>query len=174
MIVIPIIAVVIGLIVVSSSIYSLEIDQYGVLGSAHEHSAFEIKLNGTALDFSKPEFQVQSKLIHVEGGDGYTLHRHADKVPFGEFLRSVNMGMEGECFLVNNGAEGGEQKYCNDNDDKLRVFVNGKEFANPQPIVDYIFEDNDRILVIIGNETSSEIKNELDTLNQIPIQRIQN
>ncbi|MGH9985430.1 MAG: hypothetical protein ACRD8W_15930 [Nitrososphaeraceae archaeon] len=72
MIVIPVIVVVIGLIVASSSIYSSEIDQYGVLGSAHEHSAFEIKLNGTALDFSKPEFQVQSRLIHVEGGDGYT------------------------------------------------------------------------------------------------------
>lgn len=89
-------------------------------------------------------------------------------------MRSVNMEMEGGCFLVNSGAEDGEQKYCNDNDDRLRVFVNGKEFENPQPIVDYIFEDTDRILVIIGNETSSEIKNELNILNQIPIQRIQN
>lgn len=46
-----------------------------MVGSAHLHSVFAIKLNGTALDFSKPEFQVQSRIIHVEGGDGYTQHR---------------------------------------------------------------------------------------------------
>ncbi|MGB7295368.1 MAG: hypothetical protein WBC70_07230 [Candidatus Aminicenantales bacterium] len=174
MIVVPIVAVVIGVIVVSSSIYSSEINQYGVLGSAHVHSAFAIKLNGIALDFSKPEFQVQSRLIHVEGGDGNTLHRHTDKVPFGEFLRSVDMGIDRECFFMNNGAREGEQKFCNSNDSKLRVFANGQELEDPQSISDYVFKDNDRILVIYGNETSSEMENELDVLRRVPIQRIQN
>lgn len=127
MIVVPIVAVVIGVIVASSSIYSSEINQYGVLGSAHVHSVFPVKLNDLPLDFSKPEFQVQSRLIHVEGGDGSTLHRHTDKVQFGEFLRSVNMGIDRECFFMTNGAREGEQKFCNTNGVKLRVFVNGQE-----------------------------------------------
>lgn len=68
-----------------------------MVGSAHLHSVFAIKLNGTALDFSKPEFQAGWGWIYSASG----------KVLFGEFLKSINMGMEGGCFFLNNAIQNG-------------------------------------------------------------------
>ncbi|HEX2068377.1 MAG TPA: hypothetical protein VHF08_06710, partial [Nitrososphaeraceae archaeon] len=95
MIIIPIVAAIIAIAVISAIMYSTQQssnnnnNNYGPVGSAHEHAAFAIKINGQQIDFSQPKYQVQSRLIHVEGGDGTTLHRHATGVPFGEFIKSV-------------------------------------------------------------------------------------
>jgi len=134
---------------------------YGPYNSAHVHAAFVIKIKGQQIDFSQDKYQLRSELIHVENNDGTTLHRHATGVPFGEFLRSVGMGIEGSCFLLDNGT-----KYCGETDTKLEFFVNSGQVSS---IADYVFNDKDRILVIYGNQTDSQIKNELDALNKITI-----
>ena len=95
--------------------------------------AFIINVNGTPIDFSQPQYQVKSRLIHVEGGDGFTLHRHTDRVPFGEFLRSENMNIEGSCFSIaeGNSNQQGPQEYCSNGTEELRAFVNGEELESP-------------------------------------------
>ena len=100
MIFIPIIVAVVAILAISGSRFSSEVNKFGTVGSAHEHAAFIINVNGTPFDFSQPQYQVKSRLIHVEGGDGFTLHRHTDRVPFGEFLRSENMNLEDDCFSM--------------------------------------------------------------------------
>lgn len=176
MIVVPIVTAVIGVIVVSSSIYSSEIDQYGVLGSAHEHAAFMIQLDNKTIDFGQDKYQVKSRLIHVEGGDGFTIHRHTDKVPFGEFLRSVNMDIKDQCFISADevGQQQQQQQYCSNGQKELRVFLNKNELENPASIMDYVAKDNDRILITYGNETANEINRELAVLSQMPIKEIIN
>jgi len=138
-------------------------NNFGGLNSAHEHAAFVIKINGTYLDFSKYKYQVKSPYIHVENGIGTTIHKHAINVPFGEFLRSINMNIDNGCFVSDDGKE-----YCQNGDMKLRFFLNEKE----QPvssITNYVLSDDDRFLIIYGNETSDMIKSELDRLAAIPI-----
>jgi hypothetical protein len=166
LIVIPIVAAVVAIAVVSGLMYSTQQQQsrnnnYGPVGSAHEHAAFAIKINGKQIDFSQPKYQLQSRLIHVEGGDGTTLHRHATGVPFDEFLKSVNMNIKNGCFISDDG-----KQYCNNKENKLRFFLNGNETDS---INSYVINPNDRILVIYGNENADQINQELDALRRAEI-----
>lgn len=134
-----------------------------VLGSAHEHAVFAVVLDGQKIDFSPSQYQVKSRFIHVEGGDGTTLHRHAESVPFSEFLKSVNMGIQGDCFVRDDG-----QQFCGDGDNQLRFFVNGDEV---ELIENYVVEEEDRVLVIYGDQSDEEIQRELTTLDETPVKK---
>jgi hypothetical protein len=135
---------------------------FGPLGSAHVHAIFEVMLDGQAVDFSQQKYQVKTQYIHVEGGDGTTLHRHSSKVPVGEFFKSVNMDIRDGCFVMDNG-----EQFCDDGK-QLRFFVNGTERAS---IDDYVLQDNDRILIIYGAEDQNELQREFDKLNKTPIRK---
>lgn len=162
MIIIPVIAAV-AAIGVAAAVVSMQnpASRYGPLGSAHEHAIFEVSLDGTPIDFSQRQYQVQSQLIHVEGGDGTTLHRHATGVPVGEFLRSVGMNIENSCFVSNDG-----NRYCDDGTKQLRFFVNG---TSQNSIMDYVLVENDRILVTYGNETQEQLDAAFERLNNLQI-----
>ena len=166
-IILPIIAAIVIIAGISLYVFSqntLSVAGFGPLGSAHEHAAFLVKVNGQNIDFSQPQYQVQSDYIHVENGDGTTLHRHATNVTFVDFLKSVKMDIDkkNNCLAFTNGTE-----YCDDENNKLRTFINGNSTGS---ISDYILNNNDRLLVIYGNETDEQIANALDELNKIKIQ----
>ena len=166
-IILPIIAAIVIIAVISIYVFSqntLSVAGFGPLGSAHEHAAFLVKVNGQNIDFSQPQYQVQSDYIHVENGDGTTLHRHATNVTFVDFLKSVKMDIDkkNNCLTFTNGTE-----YCDDDNNKLRTFINGNSTGS---ISDYVLNNDDRLLVIYGNETDEQIANALDELNRIEIQ----
>ena len=169
-VILPIIAVIAIIAVISIFLYSPNLPPagFGALGSAHQHAAFLVKVNGENIDFRQPQYQVVSDYIHVENGDGTTLHRHATNVTFADFLKSVKMDLDEEnnCLVfTNNGTQ-----YCNNNNDnQLRTFVNGNSTSN-KFISNYIINDNDRLLVIYGNETEEQLTEALDELNKIKIQ----
>lgn len=159
----------VAVLAISATRYSSEINKFGTVGSAHEHAAFIINVNGTPIDFSQPQYQVMSRLIHVEGGDGFTLHRHTDRVPFGEFLRSGNMNLEDSCFSIVDETSNQQQEYCSNGTEELRAFVNGQELESPSSLGSYILRDNDRILLIYGNQTADQLTQALSTLEEVPI-----
>ncbi len=165
--ILPIIAAIVIIAVISmyvSSQNTLSVAGFGPLGSAHEHAAFLVKVNGKNIDFSQPKYQVQTDYIHVENGDGSTLHRHATNVTFADFLKSFKMDIDkkNNCLIFTNGTE-----YCDDNNNKLRTFINGNSTTS---ISDHVLNNNDRLLVIYGNETNEQIAKALDELNKIEIQ----
>src|SRR5215210_1101584 len=168
-IILPIIVVLVIIAGISIYLFSqntLSVAGFGALGSAHEHAAFLVKVNGKNIDFSQPKYQVQSDYIHVENGDGTTLHRHATNVTFADFLKSIKMDIDkkNNCLVFTNGTE-----YCDDNNNnnKLRTFINGN---STKSISDYILKNNDRLLVMYGNENDEQIAKALDELNKIKIQ----
>jgi hypothetical protein len=163
-IIIPIIVAVIGIGIAAAVLVPRgSAGGFGALGSAHEHAVFAVILDGQQIDFSQSKYQVGStrnQYIHVEGGDGTTLHRHSTSVPFGEFLKSVGMDIRDDCFIRDDG-----QQFC-DNGEQLRYFVNHQEMPS---IMDYILQPDDRILVIHGNETQAELDTEFQTLDDTPV-----
>jgi hypothetical protein len=166
MLIIPAVAALIAVTAYALSVYSSHITSnnpaYGVLGSAHVHAAFAVKLNGTKLDFSDNKYQVKSRFMHVENGDGDTLHRHATGVPVAEFFKSIKMNATDSCFTNDNGT-----KYCSNGKQNLEFYVNGNKTKS---IADYVFNDDDRILVVYG-DSPIQVKQDLDQLQQSPIKK---
>jgi hypothetical protein len=164
MIIIPIVAAVVAIGAVAAAMTPrAPVSNWGPLGSAHEHAVFEVRLDGTPIDFSQSKYQVKTQYIHVEGGDGTTLHRHATGVPVGEFFRSIGMSIDNGCFTTDDGT-----KYCDNGQKHLRFFVNGQERTS---INDYVLADNDRILVIYGNETQEQLQAEFERLDSTPVKK---
>jgi hypothetical protein len=139
---------------------------FGPLGSAHLHAVFAVVLEGEAIDFSQDKYQVRTtgnQYIHVEGGDGTTLHKHSTMVPVGEFLRSVGMDIRDNCFIRDDG-----EQFCEQGNNQLRYYRNATEI---QSIMDYSLQDNDRLLIIYGDETDAEIQAEISKLMAIEIRK---
>lgn len=166
MLIIPAVAALIAVTAYALSVYSSHITPnnpaYGVLGSAHVHAAFAVKINGTKLDFSDKKYQVKSRFMHVENGDGDTLHRHATGVPIAEFFRSIKMNVTDSCFTNDNGT-----KFCSNGKENLEFYVNGNKTKS---IADYVFNDDDRILIVYG-DSPIQVKQDLDQLQQSPIKK---
>jgi hypothetical protein len=166
MFIIPAAAALIAVGAYSISVYSSNLTHnnpaYGVLGSAHVHAALAVKVNGTKLDFSDSKYQVKSRFMHVENGDGDTLHRHATAVPVAEFFRSIKMNVTDTCFTDDNGTQ-----YCNNGNENLEFYVNGDKTSS---IADYVFDEDDRILVVYG-DSQFQVKQDIDQLHQTPIQK---
>jgi hypothetical protein len=166
MLIIPAVAALIAVTAYALSVYSSHITPnnpaYGVLGSAHVHAAFAVKINGTKLDFSDNKYQVKSRFMHVENGDGDTLHRHATGVPIAEFFRSIKMNVTDSCFTNDNGT-----KFCSNGKENLEFYVNGNKTKS---IADYVFNDDDRILIVYG-DSPIQVKQDLDQLLQSPIKK---
>lgn len=139
--------------------------KYGGLGSAHDHAAFVIRLDSDYVDLSQLQYQVKSPYIHVENGIGTTLHKHAESAPFGEFLASIDMSVTNGCFVTDSDA-----RYCPEDDKKLRFFLNNTE-QDIGDLMKYVLTDNDRFLIIYGNENDEALAAELERLGSIPIFR---
>lgn len=142
--------------------------RYGNLGSAHDHAALMINLNGTTLDLAQQKYMVRSNYIHIESYngtlDGTTVHKHASNVPIGEFLKSLRMDVSDGCFITDN-----NQRFCDNNEYKLAFYVNGNETND---IMNYVLNDDDRILITYGKQNMTEVNKQIQELNEIPINKL--
>ena len=119
----------------------------GQFGSEHAHAALVIFVNGDKLDFSHPQFQIQSKYIHFENDNPYLIHKHATDVPLDMLFASFGLKITSECIEL--GYE--ESQYCTDEDNSMIILVNGKPYSN---INLYEIRHNDRILISFGDSES--------------------
>lgn len=150
---------VIGAIAVYMIAPSVSGSHIGPAGSTHKHVDFMIFIEGVPVDFSKPKYQVASPLMHVEGGIGTLIHKHATGVTFVDFLKTVNMDMNSTCFRPDNG-----NYRCNGGGKTLKFYLDGKldaSFGNGE------LRDLQKILVSYGNETEEAIKQQLATITDL-------
>jgi hypothetical protein len=120
--------------------------QYGVgqFGSEHAHAALSVFVNGDQLDFSHPQFQIQSKYIHFENDNPYLVHKHATDVPLDMLFASFGLKITHNCIELSYQAS----QYCTDKDNSMTFLVNGKSVSNINP---YEIRHNDRILISFGD-----------------------
>jgi cytochrome oxidase Cu insertion factor (SCO1/SenC/PrrC family) len=112
---------------------------FGKVGSVHWHADFSVTINGRRVDFAKQKYMVQSEYVHLEGGDGTTIHKHATGVTLADFFSSIGWELTNECLRTDNGDE-----YCTGDEGELRIVVNGDEIDNPG---EYKIQDGDQIQV---------------------------
>ena len=134
-------------------------DGAGRLGDEHEHASVLVRIFGDILDFASPAYQIKSSWIHFEDTDGTTIHRHSSGVTLGFLFNSLGFTVNDECFVFPDGRE-----FCNgqNEDYSLKYYINHEPVSN---IYDHVLEDDDRILISFGPETSEEIEGQLIELD---------
>ncbi len=119
----------------------------------HVHADFKVYLDKNPINFSQSKYQststkINHDFVHLHDDNGDVIHYHAKNISLSEFFNSLNMNFTNNCFIddLNN-------SYCNNEDSKLRTFVNGIEIQNAP---DYVANDLDRILIVYSNRTDFE------------------
>ena len=142
-------------------------EHYGVgqFGSDHAHAAVVVFVNGDRIDFSHPQFQIQSKYIHFENDNPYLVHKHATDVPLDMLFSSFGLKINSECIVL--GYQTDATQYCIDRDNSMKFLVNGKSIAD---INLYEIRHNDRILISFGD--SELVAEQLEYLEGLEIHDI--
>ena len=125
----------------------------GALGSDHAHAGISVRIFGDEFDFSAQAYQIKSPWIHFEGRDGTTVHKHATGVTLGYLFESLNIPIDEECFVFQDG-----RSFCTNDDYELVYYINGNQVSD---IRDYEIMEDDRILISYGAETPEEIQSQL-------------
>lgn len=113
-----------------------------IANDTHAHATMVVSIDGKILDFSGKRFQNKDLLMHFEGSDGTTVHKHSRSAWLGPFFNSLNMTFEQNCIILYNGSQ-----YCNSFENELTFLVNGQNNAKFQH---YIPKDGDRIVIDYG------------------------
>lgn len=130
----------------------------GPLSSTHIHADIKVYINGQSIDFSQKKYQLTTSYIHFEDGIGDVVHIHATGLTMGHLFKSLNGDFNNNCLNF----EG--KSYCNDNNKKLKFYVNGRpndEFGY------YFIKDLDKILVSYGSESSAELQTQLNSITNL-------
>ena len=120
--------------------------EVGQFGSEHAHAALAVFVNGDQLDFSYPQFQIQSKYIHFENDNSYLIHKHATDVPLDMLFASFGLKITEDCIELS--YQINANQHCIDKNNSMIFLVNGKPIPN---INLYEIKHNDRILISFGN-----------------------
>ena len=129
----------------------------GKLGDEHEHASLLVRIFGDKFDFSDTTYQIKSSWIHFEESDGNTIHRHSSGVTVGYLFETLSIVIDEDCYIFSDG-----RQFCTNEDYSLKYFINGDSVNS---INDYVIQNDDRILISYGNETESQIIDQLDELN---------
>ena len=138
----------------------------GAFGSAHAHAAFMLVLDGRVVDLAQTQYMVKDELIHLERMDGNTVHRHATEVNLGTFFESLGIGPDHDtgCFTGDDRIE-----YCDNTDGKrLRFWIDAEELQGH--VENYVIAENNRVLVVYGNEGEQQLQQYLVELDSVQIQ----
>lgn len=101
--------------------------------------------------------------MHFEKNNPITLHQHDRREWLSPFFESLNMSFSRSCFIL-----GDKQSFCNNFDNELRFFVNGKPNNQFQH---YTPRNNDIILIAYVNKNISfdNIKDLLENASAVNI-----
>ena len=138
----------------------------GKLGDEHEHAAILLRIFGDKFNFALPEYQVKSPYIHFESSNGDTIHRHAGNVQLGFLFKSIKIGFDDKCLIFPDKKP--EHTFCDNADYSFKYYINHDKVSK---ISDYVINDDDRILVVYGNENQTQVDNYLKELDGEFIQK---
>lgn len=130
----------------------------------HTHADFAVYVDGERFDFSADELMsgastdaehddAHHQYLHLHDGIGHVIHRHKPGLTLKEFFDSIQVGMEGNCYV--SFAPLADGQICDDT--PFRLFVNGEELPFT---LDYAFSDLDQVLLTTA-ATDEEVQQQL-------------
>jgi hypothetical protein len=134
----------------------------GPLGGIHIHAGLLVMIYGQQFDFTSTAYQLKSPYIHFEKGNGETVHMHATNVTMGFLFGTLKIGLDDKCYTFPDA-----RKFCTNDKYTLKFYVNHHQVPD---LANYVFKDQDRMLISYGNENETQINSQLarvDGLNLI-------
>jgi len=124
----------------------------------HVHSDWVLHIAGTTYDLTDDKYQsgnsqVRHEHIHLHDNNDDVIHRHDHGVTLQDFISSLGFTLASTCITTDEGEE-----FCNTDTSELMVFVNDERLTD---FVDYINQEEDRILVYFGETSASDTITEL-------------
>ncbi|HEY4505934.1 MAG TPA: protein-disulfide isomerase [Candidatus Paceibacterota bacterium] len=132
----------------------------GKAGSEHSHSSMLVFIRGELFDFSKPEYQLKSPLVHFEDDDGTTVHKHATGITLPYLFETLGMKLTLDCLEMPG------RSYCTQGNEALKIFVNQVPFNSK--IVGYELRPGDKILINYGSDSDFDLKLKLNSVPNLP------
>ena len=145
----------------------------------HYHADFLLYLNGVPYNFSQAKYMSAengsdlNQFIHIHDMNGKVIHLHRGGVTLGKFFNSLNMTFNPNCFVLDNGTA-----YCNSGSGSLKMYVQHLSEDNSTNTTrsgsweqnyvmnNYQFNDLDRILITYGNETYTQIQEQMKSVGE--------
>ena len=125
----------------------------GPLGGIHIHAGLLVLIYGQQFDFTSTAYQLKSPYIHFEKDNGETVHMHAANVTMGYLFETLKIGFDDKCFTFPD-----KRAFCTNDKYTLKFFVNDHQVPD---LSNYVFKDNDRMLISYGNENDTQIHDQL-------------
>jgi len=131
------------------------------LNSTHEHLSFLLIIHGVAFNFFKTEFTERDPYAHLhpDESDAYIIHKHAIGLKLPYFLKTLGIELTGACLKFGDG-----KSYCNKQNFKLQMLVNGELVDLDQHEIVH----GDRVLLNYGREDSLELKLRANNVPYVP------
>lgn len=136
-------------------IESVNLPEFGDLGSEHENAQIFVVISGYTVDFSGLQYQLTSEYIHFENNEGSVIHRHATGVTLGFFFETMGIQLSKNCFSFDEGS------YCTNSEHTLEFYVNAVKLDK---LDSYVVQQGDRIVISYGNDSLSIIHDSLESI----------
>ena len=113
----------------------------------HVHADFLIYIRDEKIDLAEAIYMTTAEQelhehAHLHDGNGEVKHLHSPEITFVEFMNSLGLNLTDDCLTY----EG--EKYCSNETEQLRLFVNDESFIGD--ITEYEITDEDRLLIYYG------------------------
>lgn len=125
-------------------------------GTAHAHALFFVEVNGSELNLSTREYQLQSPYVHLENGRSHTVHKHAENVTWRYFLNTIDISLE------QSGSETCLKTIDTETCGNLTVSLNG----NTDTVLEKEIQQGDNLAIVLEgpeNATRKYMEKKLDT-----------
>lgn len=129
----------------------------GPLGGIHIHAGLLTMIYGQQFDYSSTAYQIKSPYISFQKGNGETVHMMATNVTMGFLFGTVKIGLDDKCFTFPD-----QRAFCTNDKYTLKFFVNHHQVPD---LKNYVFKDQDRMLISYGNENDTQINDQLARLD---------
>ena len=133
----------------------------GPLGGIHIHAGLLVLIYGQQFDFTSTAYQLKSPYIHFEKGNGETVHMHAANVTMGFLFGNLKIGLDDKCYTFPDA-----RKFCTDDKYTLKFYINHHQVPD---LANYVFKDNDKMLISYGNENDTQINEQLARVDGIKL-----
>jgi len=125
----------------------------GPLGGIHIHAGVLVMIYGQQFDFTSLAYQLKSPYIHFEKDNGETVHMHAANVTMGFLFETLKIGLDDKCYTFPDA-----RKFCTNDKYTLKFYINHHQVPD---LANYVFKDNDRMLISYGDENETQINSQL-------------